>query len=96
MPDVDYENNKCQVSHYTIDVCFDPEQLPCDLIIHSAKRIVNYFLFVLSYVYSFSGRKIYGIINACVGLMLVMRFQNADLHAIPSTFLLIQNNYRVL
>ncbi len=34
--------------------------------------------------------------KAYVGLMSIMKFKNADFHTIPSTFVLIQNNYRVL
>ncbi len=56
--DVDYEIQKYRFSYHTIDFCFDPEQLPCALIIHSANRILNCLLFGLFYVYSFSGRKI--------------------------------------
>ncbi len=31
-----------------------------------------------------------------VGLMAIIKFKNAYFHTIPSTFVLIQNNYRVL
>ncbi len=63
---------------------FDPKHLLCALIIHSAKLTVNYLLFGLPNAYSFSGRKIYRIMNAYVGLMSVMRFKNANFHTIPS------------
>ncbi len=74
---------------------FDPE-LPCALIIHSAKRTINYLLFGLSYVYSFSGRKMCTVMTAYTVLMWVPRFKNAYFHTIPSLFDLIQNNYCVL
>ncbi len=56
--DVSSEIQKCRFSCYTIDFCFDPEQLPCALIIHSANRIVNYLLFGLSYVTQLLRKKI--------------------------------------
>ena len=79
--DVDYYEMQ---NYYIIDFCFDSEQLPCALIIHRAKRAVNYLFCGLAYAYSFSGRKIYSFMNAYIGLMWVLRFENADFHAMPS------------